>query len=373
MTVMITTRTKTGGRRPGQSRTERGALAVQARAAFCGGALLCFLWANASAQTLIVGNKNEDTISFIDLASGQERARVETGRAPHEIAVSPDGRTAVVVSYRAPGFTGDSLHLFDVASGAKTGTISLAPSKGPHGLKWIPDTDHVLATTELTEDVVIVDITGRAVIDRIATHQQGSHMVALSPDGARAIVSNIGSGGFTAIDLEGRKKRADVSVGEGTEAIAVSPDGAHLWVGANVASSVTVYEASSLKRLKHRTVEGVPIRIEIAPDGAHAAVSIADRAEVLILDTESLDTVATIDLVPHEAATPVTMLFSPQGDALWVAATGSARIVEIATGDWSVTRTLAAGRGSDGLGYSPISLATADARPAGEDNAGPTD
>jgi YVTN family beta-propeller protein len=47
--------------------------------------------AAARADTLIVGNKGEDTVSFIDLSSGQERARIPTGHAPHEVAVSPDG------------------------------------------------------------------------------------------------------------------------------------------------------------------------------------------------------------------------------------------------------------------------------------------
>ena len=342
----------------------RGLGRVLAGAALvCGGfgvPFLTGLTGGASAQTLIVGNKNEDTVSFIDLASGAERFRPETGRAPHEIVVSPDGALAVVVSYRAPGYTGDSLHLFDVATGEKQGEISLAPSQGPHGLKWIPGTDQVIATTELTQDVVIVDLKERSVVDRIKTDQQGSHMVALSPDGARAFVSNIGSGGFTAIDLAERRKLADVPVGEGAEAIAVSPDGEEVWVGANVALTVNVYDAASLEPLRSREVAGVPIRIELSPDGARAAVSLADRAEIVILDTDSLETVATVALDAHDAKTPVTMLFSPTGEALWVAATQSEKIVEIDTADWSVTRTLAAGQGSDGLGYSPAMIPVAD-------------
>ena len=39
-----------------------------------------------AADTLLIGNKGENTVSFVDLESGQERARVSTGSAPHEIA-----------------------------------------------------------------------------------------------------------------------------------------------------------------------------------------------------------------------------------------------------------------------------------------------
>ncbi|MEM7741297.1 MAG: hypothetical protein AAF225_10900 [Pseudomonadota bacterium] len=34
------------------------------------------------AQTLVVGNKVDDTVSFVDLATGEEVARRQTGRAP---------------------------------------------------------------------------------------------------------------------------------------------------------------------------------------------------------------------------------------------------------------------------------------------------
>ena len=55
----------------------------------------------AAAETLLVGNKGEDTLSLIALDSGAELARVPTGKMPHEIAVSPDGKQAAVVAYGA--------------------------------------------------------------------------------------------------------------------------------------------------------------------------------------------------------------------------------------------------------------------------------
>src|SRR5688572_21703337 len=56
---------------------------------------------DAAGAVLLVGNKGEDTVSFVDLASGRELGRSPTGKWPHEIAVSPDGRQAAVVSYGA--------------------------------------------------------------------------------------------------------------------------------------------------------------------------------------------------------------------------------------------------------------------------------
>ena len=65
------------------------------------------LAAPAAAETLLIGNKGEDTLSLVALSSGTELARLPTGRMPHEIAVSPDGKQAAVVAWasRSPRLT----------------------------------------------------------------------------------------------------------------------------------------------------------------------------------------------------------------------------------------------------------------------------
>ena len=54
---------------------------------------------SAAAGTVIVLNKAEATASFLDEATGRVVATLPTGTGPHEVAVSPDGRTAVACNY----------------------------------------------------------------------------------------------------------------------------------------------------------------------------------------------------------------------------------------------------------------------------------
>src|SRR4051794_3204928 len=64
--------------------------------------------ATGPSGTLVVANMEDSTASIIDLASGYTRATLPTGRWPHEVAVSDDGRFAVVTNYgrrEAPGTT----------------------------------------------------------------------------------------------------------------------------------------------------------------------------------------------------------------------------------------------------------------------------
>ena len=76
------------------------------------------LAAPAAAETLLVGNKGEDTLSIIALGSDAELALLPTGKMPDEIAVSPDGRQAAVVAY---GST--TIDVFDLGSRTKLKTI----------------------------------------------------------------------------------------------------------------------------------------------------------------------------------------------------------------------------------------------------------
>jgi len=239
-------------------------------------------------------------------------------------------------------------------NGKKKGVIDLGKNTAPHGLKWIPGTDKVIATTEASQSVVLVDIAEMKLLASVKTDQRGSHMVALSPDSDRAFVANINAGSFTVIDLASFEKVKDVNAGEGTEAIAVSPDGKHIWVGNNGSKSIMVFDAQTLKKRHEFKTEGIPIRVEISPDGAFVVVSEPDLSRVSVYDAVSHKILKTIDLVNQDAKIPVTMLFSPDGAKLWVATTGSAKVIEIETSDWTIRRSISAGQGSDGLGYSPM-------------------
>ncbi len=118
-------------------------------------------------ELLLVGNKGEDTLSFIDLADGRELGRAATGRMPHEIAISPDGRQAAVVAYG-----GRTIDIFDVTSRAILRTIDLSPNEGPHGLVWLPD-GRIVATTERSQSVTLVDAGAKDAVSSVATGQPG--------------------------------------------------------------------------------------------------------------------------------------------------------------------------------------------------------
>lgn len=228
----------------------------------------------APAGTLLVGNKGENMLSFIDLAGERELGRAATGSMPHEIAISPDGRRAAVVAYG-----GHSIDIFDVASRARLRTIDLSPNAGPHGIAWLDD-GRIVVTTERSQSLTIVDTRNRDAVTAIATGQPGTHMVAVSPDRRRAYTANIQAGTVSAIDLERGRLIRNVAVGGQPEGIALTTDGRTLWVGDLEGARVQAFDAAMLEGEAGRLAPIVNVSYAVTGGGlAEVEAAIAEPLE----------------------------------------------------------------------------------------------
>ncbi len=301
--------------------------------------------------TLLIGNKGEDSLSFVDLATGRERRRVPTGRMPHEIAVSPRGDLAAVVAYG-----GRTIELFDLATARRVGTIDLGENARPHGLLWLQD-GRIVATMEGRSALAVVsDPTGAAPrVLGIPTGAKGSHMVAVSPDFMRAYVANMGSGSVGVFDLAAGRKLTDIAVGGQPEGIAVTPDGKRLWVADRAGDTVQVVELATRRTIAKQATGKTPIRVAVSPDGRHAITSDYGAGTISVFDAATARPLRTI-VVGRLGSEQVTAIFSGDGRRLYVAETGVDRVAEVDFARGRVLRRLPAGRAGDGLGISPVTI-----------------
>lgn len=294
---------------------------------------------------LLIGNKGEDTVSFVDLKSGEELARTATSaRAPHEIAASPDGTQFAVVNY------GDNdIDIFDVASRSIVQTIDLGDDTRPHGLLWLED-DRLIASTEGNQSIVVIG--PDRMVQSISTGQNGTHMVAVSPDGTVAYTPNMGSGTLTRIDLQ-TEAVTHVDAGLEPEGIAVTPDGSEVWVSSRRDNHVRVYDADTLEPLAKIEVGRFPLRLAISPDGQFAVTSDLADGALSVIDIDSRTVTRTIPVSGSQIAMQVTLLFSEDGSTLYVAETGTDTIAEVDFETGDVLRRIEAGRQGDGLAIIP--------------------
>ena len=310
-------------------------------------AALCalLLAAPAAAETLLVGNKGEDTLSLIALATGEELARLPTGKMPHEIAVSPDGRHAAVVAY---GST--TIDVFDVASHTKIRTIDLSPNQRPHGLLWLSD-GRLVATTEGSESVAVVAPDGK--VTSISTGQKGTHMIVVAPDNRTAYTANIGSGTVSVLDLKTAKKLRDFAVGGKPEGLALTRGGRELWIGDLDAPHVRIWDTKKGEKIAEQPVDPVAIRVLASPDGKLVATSNIAAGTITLFDTNTRAPVKTIMVSGEQAKGQVTLLFSADSKRLYAAETGHDKVAEIDIASGKVLRRIAAGKNGDGLAIAP--------------------
>lgn len=339
--------------------------------------LSCWLLSSGAALasasgTLLVLNKSDDTLSFIDLASSAVTATLPTGAAPHEIAVSDDGKTAVVANYGDGANPGKTLSVIDLPGKRVIKTIDLGSYRRPHGIAWLPG-DEVAVTVEASKALLIVGVNEGKVKHAIATDQVGSHMVAISPKQRRAFTANIGSGSITVIDLTTHQRVTDVPTGRGAEGIAVAPDGSELWVTNRDANTVSVVDPATLSVTATLAPGEVPIRVKFTPDGTRALISNAKSGDVAVFDTvtkQKLGSVpmqATGEHLPRQQARPLISQFGdgpvPVGILMpaalslaFVANTNADTITVIDLETLQIVQRLRAGREPDGLGYTPLTI-----------------
>lgn len=309
-------------------------------------AFACLLALPASADTLVIANKGEDTVSFVDLASGQERERVPTGRAPHEVAASPDGRQVAVVAYG-----GASIDIFDVRSSRLVRRIDIAPHDGPHGIAWI-GRRRIVVAAERGRSVVLID-PARGVAAAIPTDQRGSHMLAVAPDRTRAYVSNIMSGTVSVIDLVRLTKLNDIKVGGYPEGIAVARDGRQLWVGDDSAPLIRVVDLATQKIVRTIATRSIAIRVLFTRDGKTAVVSNMTTDTLELFDARTGDLRQTISVSGSPNAMQVTIALSRDGRRVYVAETARSTVAEVDIAKGQVTRRIQAGANGDGLAIAP--------------------
>ena len=189
-------------------------------------------------------------------------------------------------------------------------------------------------------------------------------MVAATPDGTRAFVSNIGSGTVTAIDLAAGKVLAQVATGKGTEGIAVAPGGAAVWATNREADTVSVIDASSLKVVAELAAPSFPIRVAFTPDGRHALVSCARTGDVAVFDVAARRELRRLragfaptgaaNLLGFTGSVPVGIVIEPSGARAFVAHTNADAVAVFDLGAGALAATLKAGREPDGMAFTPV-------------------
>ncbi|MEO5799751.1 MAG: hypothetical protein ABIZ70_13840 [Gemmatimonadales bacterium] len=305
------------------------------------------------AQTLVISNMNNTTAQLIDVTRGAVVATLPTTSVPHEVAVSPNGKWAVVTDYGAQQ-PGSTVTLIDVATAKVAKTISFAPYQRPHGAVFLNDNRTLVLTAERDSLLVLVDVEAGKIISTRKTGQRVGHMVAIPRDQKTAFVANITAGTLSIVDLAGSAEPVVIKVGSQTEGIGVTPDGRSVWMGSNNTGKVYIVDVGRKEVVDSLRTSGTPYRIAFTPDGTSAIVTNPEQDEIRLFDVASHSERAKVKITREDGKPvgPQGIVISPDGSRAWITMGTANYVAEYSLPAMRSLRQWDVAAGPDGIAYS---------------------
>jgi YVTN family beta-propeller protein len=308
---------------------------------------------------LVVLSKDENLLVIVDAATLQVVGKVPTGAVPHEVAVSDDGKYAVVTNYGAHA-NGVSLSVINLETQKAEPETMLAGvfkmqgtdatcAPGPHGVEFFGTEFYF--TAEGCKQIGRLD----AATNRVEwTHwvgQERTHMLVVAPDGKTIYTANVNSDSVTAVDLSkpaGPGSNTNIAVGKGPEGMDISPNGKEVWAANSGDGTVSVIDTGA-KRVVGTIAVGTKHsnRLKFTPDGKLVLISDMGSGELVIVDAATRKQVKRLPLGKSAEG----ILVQPDGTRAFVAVSGDDKVAVVDLKTLTVTTTFAAGKDPDGLAW----------------------
>ena len=319
--------------------------------------VLVFACAGLHAQTLLVANQGDRTVSLVDPASVRQTATIEEGvpgQWAHEIAASADGRTAHLPIYGnsgvgKPGLDGSELLVIDLKSRRVTGTIDFGHGVRPHLPVLDPASGMLYVTTELDDAITVIDPKTLKIVGKIPTGQTESHMLALSHDGKLGYTANVGPGTVSVLDVVGRKTVAVIPVAPIVQRIAISRDDRMVFTSDMTKPRMAVIDTATKRVRSWVDLPGRGYGSAATLDGKWLLVALPEKDEVAVIDLAAMRVARTVAV----AAAPQEILIRPDGQVAYVSCETAAQVAAIDLTQWKVEKLIDVGKGADGLGWAP--------------------
>jgi DNA-binding beta-propeller fold protein YncE len=311
--------------------------------------------------TLVATNQGDRDLSIIDPVADKQLATVpEGGITGHEVATSPDGRTAYVPIYGSsgvgkPGTDGREMVVIDIPSRTVTGKVDFGHGVRPHCPVYDRASGMLYVTTELDQTVTIIDPKTLKIVGTVPTGQKESHMLVISRDGKRGYTSNVGAGSVSVLDLPGRKTIAIIPISSESQRIAISNDDKMVFTSDQTKPQLAVIDTATNKIKTWVPLPAVGYGTSPTPDGRFLLVAMPKANQLAVVDLASLKVVRTVD-VPDD---PVKVLARPDGKVAYVSCSKAKQVAVVDLSQWKVNTLIDAGKGVDGLAWAAPASASA--------------
>jgi len=249
----------------------------------------------------VVYDRSHD-LGVVDLEGRRLLRRVRIGGNPYNLALSPDGRTLVVLDW-ASERSRDEVIVWDPAAGRVTGRVEV--STWPAHAVFAPDGRRLYVSGETAGDVTVIDVPARAVVGRVV-HGGGDAMgLALSPGGRVLYAATGENRSLLKIDTVGLAPAGEIPLPGIVHDVAATPDGAYLYATLRKANQIAVVRVGEDRVVATIPQPGYPDLVLMEPSGRHAFVT-----------NRRADVVTVIDVARHAQVRVIRVGRAPHGMAL---------------------------------------------------------
>jgi len=304
---------------------------------------------------LIVIDKIGRHVRFLDPSTFQEISNLDVGVAPHDVAISPDHKTAYIPVY-GDGVYGKNPHpghtiaIIDLASRQVAGAIDVSPYQAPHGVQ-IDAAGKLYVTCDLSRKPLVIDPKTRSIEAALDTEGTG-HWAAVLPDASKAYVVNKNDRLFvTVIDLKKRSIIARIPAPNGTEGIAASPDGKHVVAVDHSEPKLLLISTASDTVAGTIALEGnlkASFKPRFSLDGSKLLVCNLSERLVNVIDMSDPHGKQQVLAVGKD---PMGFALAPDGKTVLVANHGDGTVSVIDLSQNRVVSSFSAGAGVESLAY----------------------
>jgi YVTN family beta-propeller protein len=280
------------------------------------------------------------------------------GDMPRALAFTPDGATVLVVNRDT-----DTLTFFDVASASITDTLTVGDF--PVDVAVTPDGSFAVVPNVLDDTVSIIDLSSKTVAATVAVTGSQPFAVAVTGDSSTAVVAVINDGvssAFSIIDLPtGMETSSFATSGQGVlgffftpesgifgnlfTQFALAADDVTILLPDRAAGRVRLYDITTGNQTANLAVAAAPLAVDIHPDGTTAVVSHESGANTIsVIDVVNKTLMSSISTGGNNLSNQVIRITPDKSHAI-AAISNNVIFVNLTTG--FTTATLSTGTVGD--------------------------
>ena len=295
-----------------------------------------------SSGRLLVLLRDASALAIVDPASRTVLARVPTGRDPHEVTASADGRLAFVASMV------DGISVIDIAAQEEIRRVDPGPGSRTHDVLFAGG--KVYFTIEGYKSIGRYDPSTDEIDWTLGIGQDGTHLLVLNRETNTLFMPNTQSNTVTmAENIMAGPSESKLTVipipGELPEGIDLSPDGREVWTATRNDGGVSIIDVASRTVVQTLNLGMKDAnRLKFTPDGRVLIID-GEAASLVVLDAASREEIKRVTLGPVDTGDGA-VLVSPDGTRAYLGLRAADRVAVLDLTTLEVTHEIPMGDGA---------------------------